>query len=65
MPGRPLNPNAFRFLAPDRLERAVVPDAQLVKNGMALVWQRGDAPASRQAADEHQTAWLGPERPDT
>jgi hypothetical protein len=31
---------AYRFLGPDRIELAVVADAQVVTNGLVLVWQR-------------------------
>ena len=30
----------YRFLAPDRVELGVVPDAQLPSTGLVLVWQR-------------------------
>jgi hypothetical protein len=30
----------YRFLNPDRIELTVVPDAQVVTTGLALVWQR-------------------------
>jgi hypothetical protein len=30
----------YRFLAPDRVELAVVPDSQLVARGLVLVWHR-------------------------
>ena len=31
---------AYRFLDPDRIELSVVADAQVVTNGLVLVWQR-------------------------
>lgn len=31
---------SYRFLGPDRVELGVVPDAQVVANGLVLVWDR-------------------------